>query len=243
MAMARATNRTKRVPGGPTTGGEDRWLAALGGVLWESLPLLLTIDLLLVLALLPALIALVAGVSVLAPLLAVIAGPIWLAATAAGDRLLAGEAVTIRRYLTFVQSRARQGVFLALVPAVALSLLMATVSIAGGHSDQRWLVVPLVLNGCLAMLALLAGSWVFPLAALTPLRRRAIWRLAVVATGSAPVATLGTVALAVLVWVGWRVIGPLLPVVLAAPFALYLAGLGRWWLRWAQRRVDGAGHE
>jgi hypothetical protein len=35
----------------------------------------------------------------------------------------------------------------------------------------------------------------------------------------------------------------LVPIVLAAPFALYLAGLSGWWFRWAEGKVSEAGDE
>lgn len=244
MAMTRTSpNRSLQRPDERTPDGEERWLATLGGVIWDSIPLLLAIDLLLCVAAIPVLLAMAAGASVLAPLIAAATlGPLWLAAMMAGRRLLAGDVVNVRHYLAFIRQQARPGIGLALIPAGALTLLLGTVRIAGAYPEQRWLVCPLLLNGSLAMLALLAGSWAFPLATRSEARGRALWRLAVVATGTAPVASLGTVALLVFIWLGWRFIGPLVPVVLAAPFALYLAALAGWWRRWVQRKMDGTAH-
>jgi uncharacterized membrane protein YesL len=160
-----------------------------------------------------------------------------------GRRLLTGEVVTVRRYLMLSRQRARLGVSLAMVPAVTLTLLLGTLRIVGSHPGERWLIMPLAVNGCLTMLALCASFWVFPLATVTRARGRPLWRLAIAATGSAPLATLGTVALLVFLWLGWRYVGPLVPIVLAAPFALYLAGLSGWWFRWAEGKVSEAGDE
>ena len=208
--------------------GDGFVLRHLAATIWSELPLLLAIDLALLAGALPPLLLVASGLAPLAPLAAALTlAPLWMAAVAAADRLLAGEAVPVRSFAGLVLRFGRSGSAAALVPALPLTALLGTLAILGADPGRRWLLVPLFVDASATVLALLGALAAFPLIVRTGLRGRPLWVRALAAVAGSPLRTAATVAVVVLAWGAGQAVGPLVPVLLAAPFAIWVAAMQR----------------
>ena len=112
---------------------------------------------------------------------------------------------------------------MSIVPAGIATVLLGTLRILADHPHERWLLLPLFVDGSVATLALLGSFSAFSLATTGGLRGTALWRASLATAGRQPMTTLGTLALLTLGGVAIGVAGPLVPALLVAPFAVYLS--------------------
>ena len=167
-----------------------------------------------------------AGLAPLAPLAAALTlAPLWVAAVAAADRLLAGEAVPVRTFVGLVRRFGRSRGAAAVVPALPLTALFGTLALLATDPDRGWLLVPLFVDASATVLALLGALAAFPPIVCTGLRGRPLWVHALAAVAGSPLRTAATVAVLALVWSSGRVVGPVVLVLLAAPFAVWVAAM------------------
>lgn len=207
-----------------------------GRAIWDNLPHLLVIDLLFALAAMPALLIAAAGGVLAAPLLLAMGiGPIWLAALAAGEAMLDGEIVSPRRFLAFVRGLGARGIAMALIPGGIATVLLGTLQLAGEGETRRWMLAPVVVDGLALSLVAIVGLGAGWLAARGSAIDRGLLRRGALLAGSAPQAIGGMIAMLVLVAVSVQLIGPLMAIILAAPFALFVCACFRWVVatRWA----------
>lgn len=196
--------------------------------IWENIPVLIAIDLLIAIAVFPALLAAGFGGVVVAPLLlAVTAGPVSVATLSAANALLDGEVIGIGRLAGLVRESARPGLKLAALPGAIASLLLATLTLAGAE-QHRWMLAPAIIDGLVLSGLLIAGIGTAWLASCGRKIDRALWRCGAVLAGSAPQAIGGIGAVAVLVGLAIQLIGPLTAIVLAAPFGIFVSATMRW---------------
>lgn len=226
MNIAPPRRRTHR----PDRDSVEQPLAlVVGRAIWDNLPHLLVIDLLFALAAMPALLVAASGGVIVAPLLlAAGIGPIWLAALAAGEAMLDGEIVNPRRFLGFVRGLGTRGVAMALIPGGIVTLLLGTLQLAGDGDTRRWMLAPVVVDGLAFSLAIIVGLGAGWLAARGNAFERALLRRGALLAGSAPRVIGGMIAALVLIAVSVQLIGPLMAIILAAPFALFVCACFRW---------------
>jgi hypothetical protein len=204
--------------------------------IWENSPILITIDLAIMLAALPALLAAGFGGLLLAPmLLAVFAGPPGIATLAAANAMLDGEVVNVGRFAGLVRTSARSGITLAVLPGAVASLLIGTLTLAGDER-HRWMLAPAVVDGLVLSGLLIVGVGAAWLASRDATVNQALFRRGAILAGSAPQAIGGIIAVAVLIGLSVQVIGPLMAIVLAAPFGVFISATMRWIVE--NRRID-----
>lgn len=207
----------------------DRPLAVtIGLAIWENSPILLTIDIAMAIACLPALVVGGTGGLVVAPiLLAVFAGPVWIAALMASEAVLDGEVVGIRRFAGMIRAGLRPGLRIAVAPGAIATVLLGTLALAG-EDGRRWMIAPAIVDGLVlsgAIIVALGTSW---LAARGEAVDRLLWRKGAIVAGSSLQAIGGLVAVAVLIGISAQLIGPLMVVILSAPFAVFACATLRW---------------
>lgn len=203
---------------------DDRLLLDVAAAIRANLPLLLVLDTALLLVAVPALIVVAGGAPLVAPPLAALTlGPFWAATIATTDRLwLDGDASAVT-FLRSLRRYAVRGVAVALVPAGIAILLLGTLRILADQPHARWLLLPLCADGSVAVLTLLASFAAFSLATTGGLRGRTLWLAALATVARQPMTAFGGVAIIALGLVAVTVIGPLVPALLVAPFALFLS--------------------
>jgi hypothetical protein len=208
----------------------------IGRTIWENSPILLVIDLALAIAALPVVFVAGFGGLIVAPLLlAVTVGPVGLAALAAANALLDGEAVSIGRFAGFVRGSVAPGSRLAMIPGGIASLLIGTLTLAGDE-HRRWMLAPVIVDGLVLSGLLISGIGAAWLAAQGAAVDRNLLRRGALIAGSAPQAIGAVVAAAVLIAISVQVIGPLIAIVLAAPFSVFVSATMRWTVE--HRRID-----
>jgi hypothetical protein len=208
----------------------------IGRTIWENSPILIVIDLTIAIATLPALLVAGFGGLIVAPLLlAITAGPVGLATLAAANALLDGEAVSIGRFAGFVRGSVASGLRLALIPGGVASILIGTLTLAGDE-QRRWMLAPAIVDGLTLSGLLIAGIGAAWLASRGENVNRALLRRGALIAGSAPQAIGGIVAVAVLIALSVQPIGPLMAIVLAAPFGVFVSATMRWVAD--DRRID-----
>lgn len=221
LAM-RGSGGADRSGGDGSLPGEARRL-----LLWEGLPLLAALDLLLVLA------GSVAAFSLLTlgaagPLLAaILLGPVWIGGTAACGRLLAGETPGARALLGEIRRHGRAGIALALPFGVVASLLLGTLAIGAGAEGPDWLLAPVAVDALVLVLLATGGTMVFTLAVETDLGGRARWLVALGLAGRNPMPCGGVLAAAVLLAISAANWGPFLASLLAGPGCLLTTAVAR----------------
>lgn len=204
--------------------GETAFLSELAGAIWSNLTTLLIIDSLLLVAAVPVVLLALAGVWVLAPLVAVVTlGPLWAATIVVADRLNQGDDASIRTFARMVGRHGRTGAAVSAVPGLAAAALLGTVNLLAAHPAERWLLLPLFVDGSVVTLALLATFSAYSLATTGGMTGIALWRGSLANAAASPLTTFASLALLVLVWLGSTVFGPIVPVLLAAPLALFLS--------------------
>jgi hypothetical protein len=203
---------------------ETAFLGELAGAIWSNLTTLLIIDSLLLAAAMPVVLLALAGVWLLAPLVAVVTlGPLWAATIAVADRLNLGDDASLRTFARMVGRHGRTGAAVSGVPGVVATALLGTGNLLAAHPGERWLLLPLFVDGSVATLALLAAFSAFSLATTGGMTGVPLWRASLAVAAASPLTTLASIALLVLAWLGSTVFGPIVPVLLAAPLGLFLS--------------------
>jgi uncharacterized membrane protein YesL len=216
----------------------------VGRAVWSNLPLLLVMDAALFVGAIPVIALFFGGGSVLAPLVgALTLGPLWAGTVATTDRMIRDEAAGLQTFAENALRYARQGVVVALVPAIILTSMLGTLAILDLRPDERWMFVLLLVDGSMLALASLAGLSVFSLATTGGLSGWTLWRASLETVVVGPVTTLGTVALLILLGflISWAPgFLPVLPTVLA----VYLSA-ATWATveRWRERLEKDGGPE
>lgn len=197
-------------------------IRGLASQLWQSLPLLLVLDVLLVISAIPVLAAAYVWLPA-APLVAALTiGPVWATTTALTDQLTADR---VRRLRDIGSAFGKHGVTGVRVAAPAAVLAAAAL---------HFLLVPWGL-----FLAALAAAGLVVVVALTPAayclavtagrRGWALWRTAAAVAGTRPLFTIGSVALLILIATGLSSLSPALALgiaaILPAPLAMYASAL------------------
>jgi hypothetical protein len=232
------------LPGEESAEARSRLPIWVGMTVWSNLPLLLVMDVALFVGAVPAVALFVGGGSLLAPLVgAITLGPLWAGVVAVADRMVRGEAVSLRIFVGNVRRHARSGIAVSLVPAVVVTAILGTLAILATRTEQLWLFVPLLVDSSVLILVLLAGLAVFSLGTTGGLRGWTLWRASLESVVVSPMTMLGTMGFLVLLGflVSWA---PGFLPVLPAPFAVYLAA-STWatiW-RWQERTEKDGGHE
>jgi hypothetical protein len=194
----------------------------LGRAVWANLPLLLAIDLLVVLASLPALVTFAAGWAVFVPLVAgVLLGPVWAAAMSVAGAMVREDDVSFRQVGVALQRHGLVGLRIGLVVGAVAAVSVGTLTLWDANPDRVWLLVPLVVDGSVLALVAVASLSAFTLAE-GGLRGWDLWLGSLQLAARRPFLTAGTIAVAVLAAfaVSWL---PLVALVLPGPFAVYLA--------------------
>jgi hypothetical protein len=207
----------------------------IGRTIWENTPILIVIDLAIAIAALPALLVAGFGGLIVAPLLAALLGPVGIATLATANALLDGEAVGIARFAGLIRRSASPGIRLALIPGGIASPLIGTLTLAG-NEQRRWMLAPAIVDGLVLSGLLIAGvgaAWLVSRGAVVD---RSLLRRGALIAGSAPQAIGALVAVAVLIALSVQVIGPLMAIVLAAPFGVFVSATMRWVAD--NRRID-----
>jgi hypothetical protein len=168
---------------------------------WRHLPLLVAIDVLLVLAAVPAAVMLVTGHAVLAPLVAALfVGPIWAGTIATTDRLFNHNETTLRMLLLNIGQHAWTGITVSFAPAAIVAMTIGTLGLLVETRGQAWLLPSLFVDGCAITLVVLAQPSLFSLATGRRLRGLALWKTALALAVAQPRTILSFPTLAVLVW-------------------------------------------
>lgn len=207
---------------------EPGLLTHAGLTIWSNLPLLLALNAVLLVGAVPAVVTYLGGLHILASLIgAFTLGPLWAGMVSVADAMVRDERVSVGRFLRDVRRLAVRGLAVGVVPAVIATALLGTSAIAAEHPDQRWMLLPLFVDGSLMTLVSLAAIWAFWLAVIRGLKGWTLWRASLTLAAASPLAMLGTVALLVLlaILVGWA--GPGIVLALPAPFAVYLSAVAR----------------
>jgi uncharacterized membrane protein YesL len=195
----------------------------VAGLVWSNLPLLLALDAVLALAAVPAVVAVLGGGYLVAPVLAgVTVIPVWTAVVAATDRMALGDAVSLRTWARLFCRHALRGLAIGLVVAAALTATLGALAARAALPDVGWLALPLVVDGSVLVLLAVAGLSAFTLATTGGLRGWTLVRAALELASTHKLATAGTVGLLVLLafLVMWL---PGTAVVVPAPLAVYLS--------------------
>lgn len=202
----------------PATGSE--MLLRTGRRIWDNLPFLLFIDLMLVASAIPALLLVLAGYWMLAlPVAAVTCGPMWAGAVATSDRMYHHGDGSVRAFFGMVRSHAVIGVAIGFVPALIATVMLGTISVWAANPGARWLVVPLLLDISLLIIVAACGVSVFSLATTGGLRGWDLWRASLAIAGANPLAIIGSLTLLVVVCSVLGQLAPMVLPVLLAPFA------------------------
>ena len=216
---------------------DDRWRtlpAVVAGCVWSNLPVLLAMDAVLVVAAVPAVLLALSGGYLLAPLVAAaLVGPVWAGTVATTDRIVRGDAPSVRMFVTELRRYARRGLALAVVAAVVATAAVATSATFAANPRERWLLVPYFVDLSVLTLLLVAGLSAFSLATSAGLRGWTLVRASLEVAAAHKLAAAGTVGLVILLGllVGWL---PGVAAVLPAPLAVYLSA----WTSAAVRRTD-----
>lgn len=190
---------------------------------WQRLPLLLVLDFALVVALLPAVLTVLAGLYLVAPIVVGLAvGPVWAAGVATTDRIVRGADVSVRGFGSAIRRFAGLGALLGAVAGLVASIGAGTLALWLANREQVWLLVPLFVDGTVLTLLALAGLSVFSLATTYGLRGWRLVRTSFAIVVAAPVSAVGMVALVALVVLAAQWL-PSLIVIVAAPFAVFLS--------------------
>ncbi len=196
-------------------------------LIWAHLALLIFADLLLYLAVLPAIVVWVLGFPLLAPWMLVLTlGPTWIGVTAIANRLVAEEEVTWRDLLTAIRQHWLLGIRISAVLAMVASAFLGTCIILENYPHASWLYLPSFIDGCITTLAVLVSLTAFSLALSHTLSGWTLWKVSLAVTRLQLGKLLGTlvlfVGLGVLVVVVFNF--GLLPF-LCAPLAVCLTAL------------------
>ena len=161
-------------------------------------------------------------------LAALLMGPLWISAIAVSRKLLDGDGVTTRTFIQTVREHGWLGVRLAIVPGGLLTLLLATLELYGRNEGQGWMLLPVAVDGLLALAAIVLFFPASLLAAADGDAGKELWKRAALLAGLSPMATLGLLAGLATVWIIAQVVGPLAIVLLAGPVALFTVAVFRW---------------
>ena len=209
-----------------TLSSASEWQAvtAVGKVVWDNLPLLVAMDMLLAITALPAaLIAFLAG-GLFAPIVAALTiGPVWAGCIATTDQMLHAEETSPGILLRNIRSHVRSGIGVSLAPAAIFTVILATLRIYDAHPSQTWLLLPLYIDGCVAVAILLAQPAIFSIVTRTQLRGRGLWAASLGVVAASPMIVVGLVAFAIVVWLLVRISGPAVLLLMPAPLAIYLS--------------------
>jgi hypothetical protein len=196
--------------------------ALVGRTVWANLPLLLVVDVLVVLAALPAVAVALAGWPLFAPLVAgALVGPAWAAAVSVAGALLREDSVGARQLPSAFRRHGPAGLRIGLLVGAVATIAAGTLTMWDANPERTWLLVPLFVDGSVLALLAVGCLFAFPLAE-SGLRGRDLWLGALRLAAGRPYVTAGLVALVALAGlaVSWL---PLLAVVLPGPFAVYVA--------------------
>jgi hypothetical protein len=195
-------------------------LMHLGRVIWADLPLLMVINLLATLAG-TVVMGVALAVAVLGPVVAaLLMGPVWIGAIAISRCILGGEAAGVRDLALLMRRYARTGIGLAMLPATVAAILIASAGIRSANPDDRWLMLPIIIDALVLVVLSLGAILAFPLAIMTGVRGRDCWVAALALAGRNLLATLGVAALIVLLALSARFLGPMLLLIAAGPLAV-----------------------
>lgn len=205
----------------------DRLVAHAGRTIWENLPQLLVMSVLLLAAAFPALyLATAIGWLVAWPLLVLGMAPVWAGVMAASLRLLDGDAVTSRQALVLVGRHGAAGLRIALVPAIVGAALLGCLDILDRRPDAGWVAIPFLLGLGLAIVIALALVPIFTVAIETGLTGVPLWLTSAGIAFARAIPVLGTALLfGMMAWLA-TVIGPVALLALA-PLAGLAAAVAR----------------
>ncbi|MDQ3613569.1 MAG: hypothetical protein M3412_04490 [Chloroflexota bacterium] len=196
-------------------------LSEIGRRIWDNLPLLLFIGLVLAASVLPVLLVASAGLAIVAfPVAVLTCGPVWAGIVAAADRLNLDAPVSVKAFFRLVCQHAVAGILVTLVPALLATALLGTISLWATNPESRWLLLPLLLDCSLAILVLASGVAVYSLATTSGLRGWNLWRASLAVAVASPLATVGSLTLFALSGLLLSHLAPLLLPVILAPFAV-----------------------
>ncbi len=198
-------------------------------LIWNQIPLLLMMDVMLGLSLIPAGVVWVVGFPLFAPVVAALTlGPIWTAVSAVANRLVRDESVSWRDFICAISQYWRTAIAVSLVPAAIATIFLATWLMLRAIPSTSWLYVPLFVDGCVGTFIFLASLSAFALVTSRPLHGWRLWKVSLALTILQPAKMLGTLALFVLLGLLLVALNSaLLLQLLFAPFAVCLSLLIR----------------
>lgn len=207
--------------------GSSHLLLETGRVIRDNAPVLLALSLGMIAIALPCvMVASVSSWEVAWGPLVLLTTPVWVGALAAADRMLEGDAVSLRQVAGLVRRHAGAAWRLALVPALVGTgclLLLARAAQDGPPPLVRWALLP-ALGGLLAVAVLIGPACV--MAVRFPQHGAAPWQAAARLLVSRPVPVLGATVLGgLVVWLA-LVLGPAALVALG-PLAVLLSAVTR----------------
>lgn len=217
---------TTIIPGKRVASDDPRLLVKAGQTIWEQLPLLLLIDIVIMFAVFPAAAMWLGGLPYLALVAAVIAcGPVLAGAFAMADRMNRDDVVTARTFARLVRRHALHGVAVMAVPGAVAMAFVALLDGLSRYPDATWLMVPLLLDCSVAMIVAMASIAVLSLATTGNLRGWQLWRASLAVGVAQPLATFGALALLVVLAFLVQQVGFVLLAVIPAPCAVVFSAM------------------
>ncbi|WP_163513599.1 hypothetical protein [Fodinicola acaciae] len=201
-------------------------LRGLASQLWQSLPLLLALDALLVIAAIPVLATARVWLPA-APLVAALTvGPAWATATALTDQLTADRVRRLSDIASAFREHALTGVRVAAPAAVLASAILHVLAVTTLNS---WGLLALALaTAALVVIGVLTPA-AYCMAVTAGRHGWMLWRTAASVAGMRPLFTVGSIALLVATATGLSSLSPALALgiaaVLPAPLAMYASAL------------------
>lgn len=199
-------------------------LVFAGQSIWEYMPLLLAIDILIFLSVIPSFIFYLFGGTLFIPLVAALFhGPVWTGTIALTDCIVRKEEINLNMFIQKVRRHAFTGIKVSLIPGLIMMLIIGTLLLFDANPGESWIIIPLILDGSLAIVVLVACLFVFSFATTWGLRGKALWIKSIRVVVSCPKLVLGTILLLTCIGLYVSLSGPAILPFLSAPFAVYLS--------------------
>jgi uncharacterized membrane protein YesL len=168
------------------------------------------------------------GLPLLVPWIAALTlAPVWAATSAVANRLVSGETVSWYVFFRAMSSHWRAAVRLSVLPALVATLFISTWSMLAAHPHMAWLYLPLIADGCAAILVGLASLSAFSLVTARSLSGWRLWKVSLAVTTLCLGKVLGILAVFLVLGVLFLLFNAGLLPLLLAPLAVCLAALTR----------------
>lgn len=121
--------------------------------------------------------------------------PIWATMIAAADQMLEGNAVTLPKLATLLQRHSRSGFEIAILPALAGTLLLGTIAALNQTPGNAWMMMPVALGFGLSLATSLLLVPAFNVATRSGDSMMKRWQASAYITATRPTEVVGTLVL------------------------------------------------